>query len=158
MVKDIFIYRNMDEDTLTLKMLKLFIDARIAGEVQNQVIGMDVDEIITKEHAIEHEQEREPDWANSLAAGPRLGAVGQSGMGSGKGWGAKGGNKDNNGKDKSDERPAGACSHCWGFGHYYRACPRRLGPEAAAAAEKEYEKNKEKARLARPRRKVRKQK
>ena len=32
----------------------------------------------------------------------------------------------------------GACSHCWGFGHYYRACPIRLGPEAAVQAEKDY--------------------
>ena len=24
--------------------------------------------------------------------------------------------------------------NCWGFGHYYRACPVRLGPEAAAQA------------------------
>ena len=36
------------------------------------------------------------------------------------------------------ERPIGACSRCRGFGNYYRACPIKLGLEAAAQAEKDF--------------------
>ena len=52
--------------------------------------------------------------------------------------GPEGGGKDGGQGAGKGERPVGACSHCWGFGPYYRACPVRLGPEAAAQAEKDY--------------------
>ena len=93
------------------------------------------------------------EWANSLGYGPTQGAIGKNGAGKGKGkdykggggkgygggYGGGSGGKDQNGKDGGKgDRPVGACSHCWGFGHYYRACPVRLGPEAAAQAEKDY--------------------
>ena len=62
--------------------------------------------------------------------------AGDKGKGFGKDWkGEQTGKGLGAGKG---ERPVGACSHWWGFGHYYRACPIRLGPEAAAQAEKEY--------------------
>ena len=76
--------------------------------------------------------------------------MGKNGAGKGKGFGkdqkgggGKGYGQDQKGKDGGQgvgkgERPVGACSHCWGFGHYYRACHIRLGPEAAAQAEKDY--------------------
>ena len=75
----------MDKDILSSAQIRTIINARIAGEVQNQVIGMDVDEATVKE--AEREQEREPDWANSLATGPRQGAVGKSGAGFWQGLG-----------------------------------------------------------------------
>ena len=90
------------------------------------------------------------EWANSLGYDPTQGAIGKNGAGKGKGkdyksgsskgCGGGSGGKDQKGKDGAGkgERPVGACSHCWGFGDYYRACPVRLGPEAAAQAEKDY--------------------
>ena len=82
----------------------------------------------------------------SLGYCPTQCAIGKSGKGGDKGKGEKGKGKDwKGGGDEGKglgagkgEQPVGACSHCWGFGHYYRACPIRLGPEAAAQAEKEY--------------------
>ena len=76
--------------------------------------------------------------------------MGKNGAGTGngfgkdqKGGGGKGYGKDQKGKDGGQgagkgERPVGACSHYWGFSHYCRACPIRLGPETAAQAEKDY--------------------
>ena len=81
---------------------------------------------------------------HSPGDGPTQGAIGKSGKGYG-GEKGKGAGKDWKGDQKSKaqgagkgERLVGACSHCWGFGHYYRACLIRLGPEAAAQAEKDY--------------------
>ena len=75
--------------------------------------------------------------------------MGKNGSGKygGKGFGkdqkGKGFGKDQKGKDGGQgagkgERPVGACSHCWGFGHYHHACPIRLDPAAAAPAEVDY--------------------
>ena len=83
----------------------------------------------------------------SSGYGPTQGAVGKSvkgkddSKGKGKGYSKdwKGGGDKGRGLGAGKgERPVGACSHCWEFGHYYRACPVRLGSEAAALAEKEF--------------------
>ena len=79
------------------------------------------------------------------ARSARAGRGKDDSKGKGKGYGTdwKGGDWKVGDKGKGvgagkGERPVGSCSHCWGFGHYYRACPVRLGPEAEALAEKKY--------------------
>ena len=121
----------------------------------NQVIRMDVDQVEDRPPAEQPPETHmyNEEWANSFGYGPTQGAVGKNGAGGpgkgkgkdykggggGKGYGGSNGGKDQKGKDGGKgDRPVGACSHCWGFGHYYRACPVRLGPEAAAQAEKDY--------------------
>ena len=142
-IKDVLMFKNLKEDVTTSAEMKSLIHERISGDVMNQVFRMDVDAVdAEKPPAAELSGQQVSEWANSLGYGPTQGAISKSG--GGKCWNAgkvqrvKGKVKDKTGgqgfgKGKG-ERPAGACSHCWDFGHYYRAF--RLGPEAAAIAEK----------------------
>ena len=148
-IKDIMMYRDVKEDTLNSKQIRGIIDARICADVQNQIIRMEVDAVqdAPAEEVTQEWPTKDAEWVASLGYGPTQGAVGKSGKGKdepkGKGKGKDwkgGGDKGKNGAGAGKgERPVGACSHCWGFGHYYRACPIRLGPEAAAAAEKAFQ-------------------
>ena len=156
-------FRDLREGAMNSGQMRTIIMERIAGDVMNQMVRMDVDHVEGLLHpgAPGKLDEATPDGlppvyqeerANSLGYSPMQGAIGKNGADKGKGFGKdhKGGGggksyggKDQKGKDGGQgagkgERPVGACSHCWGFGHYYRACPVRLGPEAAAQAEKDY--------------------
>ena len=144
----------MKEDKLNSAQMRNIIMERIAGDVMNQVIRMDVDHVEGRVDEAPHDElpptppGHQEEWANSLGYSPMQGAVGKIGAGTGYGGGKaygkdhkgggkvyKGGGKDGGQGAGKGERPVGACSHCWGFGHYYRACPVRLGPEADAQAE-----------------------
>ena len=152
-IKDVIMFRDLREDTMNSGQMRTIIMERIAGDVMNQMVRMDVDNVegLLIPGAPGQLDEAAPDglppvyqeeWANSLGYSLMQGAIGKNGAGKGKGFGKdyKGGgcgksygSKDQKGKDEGQgagkgERPVGACSHCWGFGHYYRACPVRLGP------------------------------
>ena len=94
-VKDIVMFRNTSEDTLSAAQVNTIIMERIAGDAHNQVIRMDVDQIETRERAAAQPPPQEADWANSLGFAFQPGAVGKSGKGEGKddakgkgnGWG-----------------------------------------------------------------------
>ena len=143
-VKDVVMFWNMSVETLSAAQVRTLIMERIAGDVQDQVVRMDVDQVESREQApVQPPPLQEADWANSLGYGPQQGAVGKNskgkgkddpkGKGKGKDW-SKGGPA---GAGKG-ERPFGACSFCLDIWHYYRACPARLGVEGAAQAEKGY--------------------
>ena len=73
--------RNMNVDTLSAAHVKTRAMERIAGEVQDQVIRMDVDQVESHEQARSQprpSQEAEwskAEWANSLGDGPQQGAI-----------------------------------------------------------------------------------
>ena len=108
----------MSEDALGAAQVKTIMMERIAGDVQDQVIRMEVDQIKTRERAAAQPPPQEADWANSFGYGPQQGAFGKSGKGKGK-FDSKGNNK---GKDywnkdgpagaSKGERLVGACSFC----------------------------------------------
>ena len=135
-------YRDVKEDTLPAAQVRSIIDSRICADVQNQIIKTEVDAVSDEKC----EKDKKDDGVASLDYSPTQGAVGKSGKGADKGKGDKGkgygkdwkgsGWKGSGDKCKGlgagkGERPVEACSHCWGFGRYHRACPIRLGPEAA---------------------------
>ena len=142
-VQDVALYRDMSEDTMTYEQVKGLVQTRIARDVQDLAAADDVAGV-AKERVNLVEEDAE--WANAVGKGDYGGKMGK---GKGKDWkgsagggaaaaAATAGGKGAGGAgDPSGMRPAGACSHCWGFGHYYYACPVRLGPEGAAQAEKE---------------------
>ena len=69
-VKDIMMFRNMPEDSLNAAQVKTIIMERIAGDVQDQVIRMDVDQIETRGWAAAQPlPPQEADWANILGYG-----------------------------------------------------------------------------------------
>ena len=123
-VKDVMMFRNLSQDTLSASRVETIIMERIAGDVQDQVIRMDVDQIETRAPSAALLPSQEVDWANSLGYGPQHGAVGKSGFGKVKG---KDDNKGNaKGKDywnkhgpagagKGEQHPVGACSFWGGF-------------------------------------------
>ena len=142
-VQDIIVLRNMSEDTLNAAQVKTIIMERIAGNVQDQVIRIVVDQVESREQAAAQPPLlQEVDWANSFGFGPQQSAVGKKGKGKnkddpkGNGKGKDYWNKGGPARAGKGERPIGACSFCWVFGHYYCACPARLGVEGAAQAEK----------------------
>ena len=57
---------------------------RIAGDVQDQVIRMDVDQVESREQAPAQPPPQDAEWANSFGYGPQQGAVGKTGKGKGK--------------------------------------------------------------------------
>ena len=81
---------------------------------------MDVD-AVSGGNEKEEDEQREPDWANSLGTNTRQGGVGKAGAG-----GKTGGQAGVSGAGTGD-RFAGAWSRCWGFGDFYRACPSGSG-------------------------------
>ena len=121
-VKDVIMFRDMREDTLSAAQIRTIVMERIAGDVMNQVIRMDVDAVEAAEAVLPAEPPgQQEELANSLGYGPTQGAVGKSSAG--KGWGGKdqtgkGFGKDQKGKGKDGgqgagkgERPVGACFH-----------------------------------------------
>ena len=120
-VKDMIMFRNMNIDTLSAAQIKTLVMERIAGDMQDRVIKMDVDQVETREVPPQppssHEGEwSNAEWANSLGYGPQQGAVGKNGKCKGKDEKGKGKGKDwNKGGQASagkGERPIGACSFC----------------------------------------------
>ena len=89
-VKDVIMLRNMNVDTLSAAQVKTLVMERIAGDVQDQVIWMDVDQVESREQAPSQpppSQEAEwskAEWANSLGYGPQQGAIGKNGKGKSK--------------------------------------------------------------------------
>ena len=143
-IRDYIAMREMDEDEMNSSQIKAFVMSRIQPDIHKDTIPMDVD-LVLEEDAEAAGGDRfsrwkagddQADWANSLGTYPQQGAVGKGGKAKGKD--SKGKDGKSGGKDGKGDRPIGACSHCWGFGHYYRACPVRLGPEEAAKAEAEF--------------------
>ena len=120
-VKDIMMFRNMSEDTLSSAQVMTIIMERIAGDVQNHVIRMDVDHVKTRERSAAQSPPQESDWANSLGYGPQQDAVGKCGLGNGKvkddnkgkGKGKDHWNKDGPAGASKSEHPVGAFSFCW---------------------------------------------
>ena len=47
-VKDVIMFCNMNVDTLSAAQIKTLVMVRIAGDVQDQVIKMDVDHVETR--------------------------------------------------------------------------------------------------------------
>ena len=48
-VKDVIMFRNQNVDTLSASQINFLVMERIAGDVQGQVIKMDVDNVETRE-------------------------------------------------------------------------------------------------------------
>ena len=140
-VKDMIKFGNINVDTLSAAQVKTLIMERIAGDVQDQVIRMDVGHVDSREQApVQSPPPQEAEWANSVGYGTQQGVVGKNGKGKGKddpqGKGkGKGWSKGSRAGAGKGERIIGACSFWSDFGHYYRACPARLGVEGAAQAE-----------------------
>ena len=117
-VKDVIMFCDMNVDTLSATQVKILVMERIAGDVQDQVIKMDVDNVEMRKQPLQllssHEGEwPNAEWANSLGYGLQQGAVGKSGKGKVKDKKGKGKGKDwckggSTGAGKG-ERPIGAC-------------------------------------------------
>ena len=58
-------FRNMSEDTLSSAQVKMIIMERIAGDMHDQVIRMDLDHVETREPSAAHLPPQEADWAKS---------------------------------------------------------------------------------------------
>ena len=88
-VKDVIMFQNMNIDTLSAAQVKTLIMERIAGDVQDQVIRMDADQVGSREQAPQPPPSQEAEWSkaewtNSLSYGPQQGAIGKNGMGKSK--------------------------------------------------------------------------
>jgi len=118
-VEDVIMFRNMNVDTLSAAQVKTLVMERIAGDVQDQVIGMSVGQVESHKPAPQQlpAQEAEwtkAEWANSQGYGPQQGAIGKNGKGKGKDEKGKGEGTDwskggQAGAGKG-EHPGGACS------------------------------------------------
>ena len=64
-VKDVIMFRNMNVDTLSAAKVKTLNMERTAGDVQDQVIRMDLDQVESREQAPQPPPPRRP-------SGPRL--------------------------------------------------------------------------------------
>ena len=105
-IKDVMMYHNVKEDTLSATQIRSIINERICADVQNQIIKMEVD-AVHKEWAyglggkdtLPADPHRQPadEWVHSLGYGPNQGAIGKSGKGYG-GGGEKGKGADDKGK------------------------------------------------------------
>ena len=84
-IKDVIMFRDLREDSMNSGQMRTIIMERIAGDVMNQVIRMDVDNVEAG-GAVPAEfppvmPEYHEEWANSLGYGPSQGAVGKAGAG-----------------------------------------------------------------------------
>ena len=85
-VKDVIMFLNMNVDTLSAAQVKTLVMERISGDVHDQVIRMDGDQVESREQAPQPPPSQEAkcskaEWANSLGYGPQQGAIGKSGKG-----------------------------------------------------------------------------
>ena len=76
-IKDIMMYRDVKEDTLSAAQVRSIIDSCICADVQHQIIWMEVDNVEDKKH----DKDEKDEWVASLGYGPTQGAVGKSGKG-----------------------------------------------------------------------------
>ena len=85
-IEDVTLYRDMEEDALDSTQIKDLISVRIARDVLDQVVPIDVDPVSggAGNEQLQQLHQQEVDWANSLGAAPRQGAVGKAGAGVGK--------------------------------------------------------------------------
>ena len=68
-VKEVILYRDMKEDTLSYEQYRSLITERIARDVTDQAMPMQVDEVSFRQDG-QHEEQDE-DWASGLGTAPR---------------------------------------------------------------------------------------